>query len=74
MDVFRSIRDCITSLNFIGLAILTKRYQGMHTEFVEDIVKSLKNDTEPPVTAEEALEVAKLHEDLCSKIHKLYYI
>ena len=73
MDVLRSIRDCITSLSSIGLAILTKQYQGMHTEFIKDFVKSLKNNTEPPVTAEEALEVAKLHLDLSSKIHKLYY-
>jgi hypothetical protein len=65
--------DHVTSLSSIGLAILTRRYQGMHTEFIKEFVRSLKNDDEPPVTAEEALEVTKLHIELSSKIHKLYY-
>jgi predicted dehydrogenase len=73
IDVLRSIMDHVTSLSSIGLAILTRRYQGMHTEFIKEFVRSLKNDDEPPVTAEEALEVTKLHIELSSKIHKLYY-
>jgi len=73
MDNFRFIKDIIISSFSIGRALITKQYQGMHTEFIKDFVNSLKNNIEPPVTAEEALEVVKLHTDLCSKIHKLYY-
>jgi len=73
LDNLRRIKDYIVSSFLIGSAILTKRYQGMHTEFMKDFVKSLKTDNEPPVTVEEALEVVKLHIDLCSKIHKFYY-
>ena len=40
--------------------------------FMKAFLNSLKNDTEPPVTAEEALDVVKLHVNLCSKIHELF--
>jgi len=72
-DNLRRIKDYITSSFLIGGAILTKRYQGMHTEFIKHLTDSIIGNTDPPVTAEEALEVVKLHVDLCSKIHKLYY-
>jgi len=73
IDNLRFMKDIIISSFSIGRALITKQYQGMHTEFIKDFVRSLKNNVDPPVTAEEALEVVKLHADLCSKIHKLYY-
>lgn len=73
MDNSRSIKDYITSSYSIGLAILTKRYQGMHTEVIKDFVNSLKSDTEPPVTTEEVLEVVRIHTHLSSQIHKRYF-
>ncbi|WNZ29538.1 MAG: Gfo/Idh/MocA family oxidoreductase [Candidatus Bathyarchaeota archaeon] len=72
-DNLRLIKDHMTSSFSIGKAILTKQYQSMHTNFIKDFVNSLKNNMEPPVTAEEALEVVKLHTDLCSSIHELYF-
>jgi len=73
IDVLRSITDHVTSLSSVGFAILTRRYKGMHAEFIKEFVRSLETGAEPPVTAEEALEVTKLYVDLVSKIHKLYY-
>jgi hypothetical protein len=46
----------------------------MHTEFIKEFVRSLKDADEPPVTAEEALQITRLHLGLCFEIHKLYYI
>ncbi|HIE15152.1 TPA: Gfo/Idh/MocA family oxidoreductase [Candidatus Bathyarchaeota archaeon] len=74
MDNLRFIKDTIVSSFSIGRALITKQYQGTHTEFIKDFVNSLENNIEPPVTAEEALEVLKLHMDLSSIIHKRYYI
>lgn len=73
VDNLRFLIDHINSSFSIAFAILTKRYRSMHTEFMKAFSNSLKNDTDPPVTAEEALEVVKLHADLCAEIHKLYF-
>jgi predicted dehydrogenase len=72
-DDLRFLTDYINSCCSITFAILTKRYQNMHTEFIKDFVNSLIRDTEPPVTVEEALEVTKLQTDLCSLIQKKYF-
>ena len=73
VDNLRFLTDVAISSSSIAFAIITKRYKNMHTEFMKEFVKSLINDTDPPVTAEEALEVVKLHVDLCSKIHDLFW-
>jgi len=73
IDNLRFIKDIIVSSFSIGRALITKQYKGMHAEFIKEFVNCLKNNVDPPVTAEEALEVVKLHADLCSKIHKLYF-
>jgi len=73
IDNLRLITDVAFSSLSTAFAILTKRYKGMHTEFMKDFVKSLINNTNPPVTAEEALEVVKLHEELSSLIHRQYF-
>ena len=72
-DNLHFLADYIISCFSIASAILAKKYQDMHTEFMKDFVKSLINNTEPPVTAEEALEVTRLHKELCSKIDKRYF-
>lgn len=73
VDNFKFILDIINSSFSIASAIITKKYQGMHTEFMKAFVNSLRRDINPPVTAEEALEVVRLHADLCSMIHKSYF-
>jgi len=54
--------------------MLTRQYQSMHTTFIKEFVNSLANGTEPPVTAREALQVTKVWEELCSKLHSSYFI
>ncbi|MEM2465505.1 MAG: Gfo/Idh/MocA family oxidoreductase, partial [Candidatus Bathyarchaeia archaeon] len=73
MDNIKTMLDIITSSINIASAILTRRYKGMHTEFMKEFVKSILNDGEPPVTAEEALKVVKLCEDLSLHIQKRYF-
>jgi len=73
MDNLRFLTDITISSFFIAFAILTKQYRGMHTEFMKEFVKSLINNTVPPVTAKEALEVVKIHEELSSQIHRRYF-
>ncbi|MEM2292298.1 MAG: Gfo/Idh/MocA family oxidoreductase [Candidatus Bathyarchaeia archaeon] len=73
MDNIKTILDIITSLVNIASAILTRRYKGMHTEFMKEFAKSILNNSEPPVTAEEALKVVKLCQGLCQKIHNSYF-
>jgi len=73
MDNLRFIKNIIISSFSIGGALIIKQYQGMHTEFIKEFVNSLKKNIKPPVTAEEALEVVKLHSELSSKIHDLYF-
>jgi len=72
-DNLRFLTDYINSCFSITFAILTKRYQSMHTEFMKEFVNSLISDAEPQVTGEEALEVVRIHNDLSSQIHKLYF-
>lgn len=54
-------------------AVLSGRYKSTHTEFMKAFKNSLTNNTKPPVTAEEALEVVRLHKDLCAKISEQYF-
>jgi len=73
VDNLRFLTDLTRSSFSIAYAILTKKYRNMHTEFIKAFLNSILNDTEPPVTAKEALEVVKLHSDLCSTVQKLYF-
>jgi predicted dehydrogenase len=73
IDNLSSIKDYIFSSCSIGYAIFTKQYQDMHTEFIKDFVNCINNCTEPPVTAEKALEIVKIQNDLSSQIHKSYF-
>jgi len=73
LDNLKTILNILTSSVNIASAILTRRYKGMHTEFMKEFEKSILNDGEPPVTAEEALKVVKLCYDLCQKIHNSYF-
>lgn len=73
MDNLKTLSDIMMSSFSIASAILTRRYKGMHTEFMKGFAKSIINDTEPPVAAEEALKVVESHTDLCTKIHELYF-
>jgi predicted dehydrogenase len=72
-DNLLTIKYYMTSSFCIGFAILTKQYRDMHTEFMKEFINSLKNNTEPPITAEEALEVVKLQSFLSSLIHERYF-
>jgi hypothetical protein len=73
LDNFKALTDIIISSFSIAYAILTGQYKGMHTSFMKEFARSIINDSEPPVTAEEALKVVELHADLCSKIHESYF-
>lgn len=73
LDNIKTMLDItISSVNTTS-AILTRRYKGMHVEFVKEFEKSILNDGEPPVTAEEALKVVKLCQDLSLHIQKRYF-
>lgn len=70
-DNLRFSGDFIRSSFSIVSAILTRQYQNMHTTFMKEFVNSLENNLDPPVTAEEALQVTKTFEDLCSRIAQI---
>jgi len=72
-DDLKFLKDFISSVFSIALAILTRQYQSMHTTFIKEFVNSIANNTEPPVTAKEALQVTKIWEELCFKLHSNYF-
>lgn len=59
IDNLKRIADIISSSLSIAGAIITGQYKGIHTEFIKEFTKSIINNTEPPVTAEEALKVVE---------------
>ncbi|MGQ9722050.1 MAG: Gfo/Idh/MocA family protein [Candidatus Jordarchaeum sp.] len=71
-DNLKFLSDFVNSSFSIASTILTRRYQSMHTTFIKEFVHSIANNTEPPVTPKEALQVTKTWEELCSKLHSYY--
>ncbi|MEM1718911.1 MAG: Gfo/Idh/MocA family oxidoreductase [Thermosphaera sp.] len=73
IDNLKTITDIVSSSFLITTAIITGQYKGMHTNFMKKFAESILNNTQPPVSAEEALKVVELHAELTSKIHELYF-
>jgi len=67
------LRDLISSNFMVAVAIITRQYEGMHTAFMKEFVKCLAENRDPPVTPTEAFHVTRIYEDLCSRIHSLYF-
>lgn len=73
MDNLKLLSNYMTSHFKVIFNILTKQWRDPHTEFMKALLDSIINNKEPPVTAEEALKVVKLHTKLSSLIHKSYF-
>jgi len=65
-------KEHLNSRVSFAFAALSGRYKSAHTEFMKAFKNSLANNTQPPVTAEEALEVVRLQNSLCAKISEQY--
>jgi len=73
LDNLKTMTDVTFSFLCIASAILTGSYRGMHTEFMKKFAHSIINNTDPPVSAEEALKVVELHSKISSLIHIKYF-
>jgi predicted dehydrogenase len=69
---FQGLENHVNSRFPLAFAVLGGKYKGAHNEFMKAFKNSLIHNTEPPVTAKEALEVVKLHSKLCATIHEQY--
>jgi UDP-N-acetyl-2-amino-2-deoxyglucuronate dehydrogenase len=71
------LKEHLSTRVSIESSVLRGKYKSTHTEFMKAFKKCLLSNlsnTPPPVTAEEALAVVKMHKELCTQISEKYFV